>query len=38
MYKETGQPIYASLTLVIAMLLTRTAPAVARREICVEGH
>ena len=46
MFKETGQAIYASLamgllailTLVIAMLLTRTALAVARREICVEGH
>lgn len=46
MFKETGQAIYwwlgtgllIILTLVIAMLLTRTALAVARREICVEGH
>jgi tellurite resistance protein len=46
MFKDTGQAIYSSLamgllvilTLVIAMLLTRTALAVARREICVEGH
>ncbi|HZV55342.1 MAG TPA: SLAC1 anion channel family protein [Rhodocyclaceae bacterium] len=46
MYKETGLALYSwlaagllgILTLVIAMLLTRTALAVARREICVEGH
>lgn len=46
MFKETGQPLYwwlgagllGILTLVIAMLLARTALAVLRREICVEGH
>ncbi len=46
MAKETGLAFYAwlgtgllfILTLVIAMLLTRTALAVARSEICVEGH
>jgi tellurite resistance protein len=46
MFKETGKAIYASLamgllviqTLAIAMLLTRTALAVVRREICVEDH
>ncbi len=46
MFKETGQTVYAwlatglltILTLVIVMLLTRTALAVARREICIEGH
>jgi tellurite resistance protein len=46
MYKETGHALYwwlgggllTILTAVIAMLLTRTALAVARREICVEGH
>jgi tellurite resistance protein len=46
MFKETGSAIYSwlgagllvILTAVIAMLLTRTALAVARREICVEGH
>jgi tellurite resistance protein len=46
MAKETGLAFYAwlaggllvVLTLVIAMLLTRTAMAVLRREICVEGH
>jgi tellurite resistance protein len=46
MFKETGSAIYSwlaaglliILTLVIVMLLTRTALAVARREICVEGH
>jgi tellurite resistance protein len=44
--KETGLTAYAwlaggllaVLTAVIAMLLGRTALAVARREICVEGH
>jgi tellurite resistance protein len=46
MFKETGSAIYSwlgagllvILTAVIAMLLTRTALAVARREICAEGH
>jgi tellurite resistance protein len=46
MAKETGLALYSwlaggllcILTLVIVMLLTRTALAVARREICVEGH
>lgn len=46
MFKETGQPLYwwlgagllGILTLVIAMLLARTALAVLRREICIEGH
>lgn len=46
MAKETGLSAYvwlaggllAILTAVIAMLLGRTALAVARREICVEGH
>jgi len=46
MAKETGLALYSwlatgllvILTLVIAMLLTRTAMAVARREICIEGH
>jgi len=46
MAKETGLALYVwiatgllvVLTLVIAMLLTRTALAVARREICIEGH
>lgn len=46
MFQETGLALYAWLgtgllgivTLVIAMLLARTALAVARREICVEGH
>jgi len=46
MAKETGLALYSwlatglliVLTLVITMLLTRTALAVARREICVEGH
>lgn len=46
MAKETGLALYSwlgigllgILTLVIAMLLTRTALAAARREICVEGH
>lgn len=46
MAKETGLALYvwlatgllAVLTLVVAMLLTRTALAVARREICIEGH
>lgn len=46
MYKETGHALYwwlsgallTILTAVVAMLLGRTALAVARREICVEGH
>jgi tellurite resistance protein len=46
MFKETGSAIYSwlatglliILTLVIAMLLARTALAVLRREICIEGH
>ncbi|MDP2783416.1 MAG: SLAC1 anion channel family protein [Sulfurimicrobium sp.] len=46
MAKATGLALYAwigaglltALTLLIAMLLVRTALAVARREICVEGH
>lgn len=46
MAKTTGLVLYtwlaagllAALTLLIAMLLARTALAVARREICVEGH
>jgi tellurite resistance protein len=46
MARDTGLAIYswlgggllAILTAVIAMLLARTALAVARREICVEGH
>ncbi|MBU1236495.1 MAG: SLAC1 anion channel family protein [Gammaproteobacteria bacterium] len=46
MAKETGLAFYSwlasgllgILTLVIAMLLVRTAMAVSRREICVEGH
>lgn len=46
MAKETGLPFYSwlggglliILTAVIAMLLGRTALAVARGEICVEGH
>ena len=46
MAKETGLELYATLatgllgilTLVIALLLGRTALAVIRREICVEGH
>lgn len=46
MRKETGLALYGwlgagllgLLTLVIFMLLARTALAVARREICVEGH
>ncbi|MFH0934803.1 MAG: SLAC1 anion channel family protein [Pseudomonadota bacterium] len=46
MAKETGLAFYSwlamgllgILTLVIAMLLTRTALAVLRHEICVEGH
>ncbi|MBU1426439.1 MAG: SLAC1 anion channel family protein [Gammaproteobacteria bacterium] len=46
MAKETGLAFYAwlatgllgILTLVIAMLLARTAFAALRREICVEGH
>jgi len=46
MAKETGLAPYAwlagglltILSLVITMLLARTALAVARREICVEGH
>jgi tellurite resistance protein len=46
MAKETGLALYSwlgagllvVLTLVIAMLLGRTALAVARSEICVEGH
>ncbi len=46
MAKETGLAFYsglatvflAILTLVIGVLVVRTALAVARREICVEGH
>jgi tellurite resistance protein len=46
MARETGLAFYSwlatallvILTFVIAMLLTRTALAVVRREICVEGH
>jgi len=46
MARETGLALYSwlggglmvVLTAVIAMLLARTALAVARREICVEGH
>jgi tellurite resistance protein len=46
MARETGQALYAwlaggllgILTLVIVMLLARTGLAVARREICIEGH
>ena len=46
MAKATGLALYAwlasgllaALTLLIAILLTRTALAIARREICVEGH
>jgi tellurite resistance protein len=46
MLKQTGAELYAwiaglllaLLCAVIAMLLTRTALAVTRREICVEGH
>lgn len=46
MAKVTGYAFYAwlaiglltVLTVLIGMLLTRTAMAVARREICVEGH
>jgi tellurite resistance protein len=46
MFKETEAQLYwwlgagllTILTLVIAMLLGRTALAVLRREICVEGH
>lgn len=46
MLKETGASLYvwisglmlALLTTVIAMLLIRTAQAVLRREICIEGH
>lgn len=46
MAKATGLALYtwlaagllAALTLLIGMLLARTALAVARREICVEGH
>jgi tellurite resistance protein len=46
MFEETGAQLYwwlgagllTILTLVIAMLLVRTALAVLRREICVEGH
>jgi tellurite resistance protein len=46
MLKDTGAGLYAwiaglllaLLTAVIAILLVRTALAVSRREICVEGH
>jgi tellurite resistance protein len=46
MAKTTGLVFYSwlaagllgALTLLVAMLLVRTALAVARREICVEGH
>lgn len=33
-----GIALLAILTLLIVLLLVRTAIAVARREICVEGH
>ena len=37
-YRSLGAVLLALLTLLIVLLLVRTAIAVARREICVEGH
>lgn len=37
-YRVLGVVLLAVLTLLIVLLLVRTAIAVARREICVEGH
>lgn len=37
-YRGLGVVLLAILTLLIVLLLVRTAIAVARREICVEGH